>query len=305
MVQGRRPAAMLLMLSLLPLASCGGSEQADPAEETGQSPASPDSAPDGDDGGGEDGRGDGDADDEARTAEPDATQTEGEADADGDPTASPDSDDSSDGAPLPDGVEPVEDSELPGQSVATYYSRDGVHSEVIRVAYDDSLNVRALPGVVEDQIAQLDPDETAELAGRERLLGSNPWAEITLDDGVGWVNTYYLGFLGESEDLTEDYSDLGPTADPAVLVDMVAARAAAVGRDDTRYPYWTVTGAPAESQREDESQQWSIDLTMPGDDAALGVRLVVDLQAEGEAYSVAEVESIEICRRGVSEGNCL
>ncbi|MDO5493711.1 MAG: SH3 domain-containing protein, partial [Nesterenkonia sp.] len=205
----------------------------------------------------------------------------------------------------PEGVEPAEDSDLPGQSVLTYFSRTGAEAQVIRVGHEDQLNVRSLPGATEDPITTLRPDGEVELAGRERLLGSNSWAEIALDEGVGWVNTYYLGYLGEAEDVTEDYSDLGPASVPRAAVDMVTSRAAAAARDETRYAYSDLTGAPPEDGLEAREQEWTVDLTTPGDDAVLGDRLSVRLEREDDTYGITDVERTPICLRGASDGGCL
>lgn len=295
----RGAATTLLTLSLLVLTSCDGSTEPEAdgpsatpttADPTGAAPATDQGA-----------ESDADEDDRDDEDSEDSGDAEDSEDA-GEETASP--------SPAPTesdagGAEPVEDSELPGQAVITYYSQAGVSTEVIRVSHEDSLNVRGLPGVEEDPIATLPPDGAVELAGRERLMGSNPWAEVVLDDGVGWVNTYYLGFLGDQEDVTEDFSDLGPTVDPRAAVDMVAARAAAAARDGTRYAYWDLTGAPEESERDADEQRWTLDLTTPGDEAILGERLSVRLERQDGSYTVEQVERSEICARGVSDGSCL
>lgn len=66
--------------------------------------------------------------------------------------------------------------------------------DVVGVAADDVLNVRAGPGVSAEIVATLAP-ETAELESTGRIadVGTALWREVVVPgDGVGWVNAAFL-----------------------------------------------------------------------------------------------------------------
>lgn len=314
----RAAAATLLMLSLLPMTACAGGDTDDDGDAgAATASASPD---EGDGAGGADADGDADGDgsgedgDHGEGGDAGSDDDDGEA-SDDDPEPSPSPTGDLGSTEAPGGVPSVEDAELPGQSVATYYSREGDEAVVIAVSHDDVLNIRALPGAFEDPISSVPAGGTAELAGRERLLGTNLWAEIILDEGVGWVNSYYLGYLGPEEDVTEDYADISDSTVPRAVVDTVGTRAAAQMRRESAPTYRIISEAPEEAAQEgavpdgaDQDagrQSWGIDLTSPGDDAVRGDRLTVELSVEEGTYALESVTSAPICHRGATDQGCL
>ncbi|ROR72093.1 SH3 domain-containing protein [Bogoriella caseilytica] len=208
-----------------------------------------------------------------------------------------------DGAGLPPGgVERVDESALPGTETMMYFSTEGSTANVVRVEYDDVLNVRAMPAADTEIVGEIEPTGAVTLAGRERMVeGSGDlWAEVELAEGYGWVNSTYLAFLAATEDVTADFDEVPPAEEPSAIANSVGERVAdsLEGDDDAHgpWPEWVVIGS---TEVDGGWASW-VDVTGMGDDSVLGYRYHV-VMSETEGYEIQSVSATAICSRGVSE----
>lgn len=196
---------------------------------------------------------------------------------------------------------PVPDSELPGESVQTFFA-EGVQADVIGVEHDDVLFVRQLPDPESAEVARFEPTDVVTSTGRERSVDEGLWVEVEISAGVGWVSMSYLGFLGRTQDVTADYQDVPPTAEEAELVASVGERTAEQHGTEGPTVSWTIIGTP----QDEDPETYLVDVLGYPDDATYGERLRVTVADEGDGYSLHSVESTAICGRGVSDdGLCV
>src|SRR5699024_3649820 len=80
----------------------------------------------------------------------------------------------------------------------------GARLAVVGIAADDTLNVRAAPGVDAPVRVDLPPlAMNATATGHNRSLGpAGLWSEITADGRTGWANTRFLLQPGKTDDIT-------------------------------------------------------------------------------------------------------
>lgn len=95
---------------------------------------------------------------------------------------------------------------------------DGSTRRVVLVAADDTLNVRATPGIGGTIIGELEPGVAVALAGEQGQVGSSTWVTVATPAGPGWVNEFYLN---ATHALDPD--------DPAAVVSSLADRFASGG----------------------------------------------------------------------------
>lgn len=276
-----RVAAVVLAAGLaLALGACTDDEP-EPDGETGadQSPA-PDDAED---------SGDGEAgDDEAGGTDDGEDGGDGESEADeGGFGAGGDSDD------------------LPGE-VIEIFPWEGDELAVVVVDHDDVLNVRELPDPGATVVTELDPLSRSVVAtGHNRSVDDwGIWARVQAEGVTGWANVTFLGYLGQTSDADEDFSEVGPADSVEDLALAVGTRAAelngAAEIDNARIAISDISGPV-------DSPDVTVDVTGVPDDAQKGERLL--MRAGTNASGAIQVEFVErtiICTRGVSEdGLCL
>ncbi len=177
---------------------------------------------------------------------------------------------------------------------------------VVGVAYDDVLNVRALPGADEGVVTDLTPTDTDLVAtGQARLLPESIWYEVEAGGETGWVNAHYVAHLGDTTDITAEVRDSGVV--PSIVSEMeelgtsVASAVTAPvdggeGNVETVMVVEPSTGDLGEV---------TYDVIGYADDALYGQRLhVFGTPGEGGGFDLKTVESTLLCRRGVSSGLC-
>lgn len=200
------------------------------------------------------------------------------------------------------GIDPVPGDELPGEEFAMYFSDAGAVAHVVGVETGDVLFVRALPDASAEEVGRLAPTGEVVLAGRERALDPGFWAEVELSDGVGWVNTSYLGYVASpGEDITGEFPELGPYEYQEDLVVEAALHWAARGSEEGGPEIgYTVVETPS-----GDTPLYRVDIAPYADDAQRGERLEILLESGAEGYTLGEVRSFPICGRGTADGLCV
>lgn len=199
------------------------------------------------------------------------------------------------------GTDPVDDADLPGTDVTTYFSQAGATANVVGVKTGDVLFVRELPDASSDEVGRLAPTGDATLAGRERSVGDATWAEVELADGVGWVNSSYLAFLPEqgrdfTSEATAIAADADSTDDAAELARHIGEKHAETlgGGAGTRA---ILVETPAH-----DVLVYRVDILGLRDDSVRGERLDIRMENTGDGHEITEATSYPICGRGAGEG---
>lgn len=277
-----RPITALLFVAAIALAGCGG------IASTGQPDGSPEPF---------------EASESEQTTESEPSETTedpspsaSEGADDGEPTEEPDgSDGTGEGSEIPDnpgGAEELADAELPGESVMTFFTEPRT-ANVVRVAAGDALFVRASPDPRAAEVGQLPPTGEVALAGRERQIDEALWTEVRLNDGVGWVNVRFLGFLGESRDITSEVANVGARENGETLAADIAQT-------------WPGHTEEAGMQRvtvlrTDDDLRYVIDVVGYRDTSIRGERLDLRFEPSDDGVELQSAESTWICIRGVGE----
>jgi hypothetical protein len=196
--------------------------------------------------------------------------------------------------------DPVDEAELPGDDF-DIGPPAGTEVGVISVRFDDTLNVRLMPGTDQPVVAELDPTEMGVLmTGRKRLLPRSAWWELDLGaDGIGWANSRYLApFAATRDDTAWLVEQLDGDIPEAADLDALAALIADVYAnfdDPTPSIVTVVEGSMG------DLGEITIDVTQYPDDAVTGDRLVIFATAEGGVVGLKSIEATALCRRGLTE----
>lgn len=204
-----------------------------------------------------------------------------------------------------DGEETAENGDLPGEPIEVY-PYEGDEIDVVGVAVDDVLHVRDLPDPEADSLAELDPlTEGLVASGHNRLLDEyGMWVELDTGDVTGWSNMTYLGYLGEVEDVTDDFDGIETASSMEELAEEVGELAAEnSGAADNPEHFIQIVDGPASGDQD----EITVDVLGIPDDSLKGERLHVVATASGSAdYQISAVERTLICARGTDEaGLCL
>lgn len=203
-------------------------------------------------------------------------------------------------APERQGTDPVPEEELPGSDFGLYFSEQGAAVDVVGVPDGDVLFVRELPDHTAQEVGRLSPTGDAVLAGRERSVEHGIWAEIELADGVGWVNSRYLGYLAEpGEDITGELTHDSGQEDASGLVADIAQERVDEHTLESDAPQWVLIQAPS------DSPVYRVDVFPFFDDAVYGERLEIHIEETADGAEVTQVQRTLICSRGVSDGLCV
>ena len=198
--------------------------------------------------------------------------------------------------------EPIADDQLPGDAWDLFILPD-IPKAVVGVEHDDVLNVRAGPGVGYEIVGTLEPTaEGVMQTGRARNLPGSIWVEVSLPDGPGWVNDYFLGYKGGTDDLTSLVIErLGeiPSAQSMDSLGLIVAESLA--SDDP--PSAITLTVPASNG---DLSEVTYDVVGLGDDTLWAMRLHVFGQKDnGSGLSLKTVEATLYCLRGLtSDGLC-
>src|SRR5699024_4794019 len=172
----------------------------------------------------------------------------------------------------------------------------------------DVLFVRGLPDHTAEEVGRLAPTGDAVLAGRERTvehhdesrLGRALWAEIELADGVGWVNSYYLGYLAQTHDISSEFHGYGPHEDASALVAEIAQERVDERAGPSQVPEWVLVQTP------EDSPVYRVDIFPFFADATWGERLEIHLEDAAGGVALGQVQRTAICMRGLTDdGLCV
>lgn len=286
-------AAAWSTAALLTLSACGPDQEGEPAPATDQDQATP-TTPEPTD----------TADEATETPESDDDAT-GTGTGTEEPTA-----DATDTAADPEpelpigGTDRVDDAELPGESAATYFSREGEAVGV--VGSPGPLPVLAVPtveGEMDEMVGEVFATDTVLLGGRERYVpeSEQSWIEIELAEGYGWVQAGHFYYFGEHEDITDQYADqVSASADPEELALQVAELHTADWGEEGQ-----AEGGPAVEIVNNpdfvDVDYYIVDATGMMDDSVAGDRLFVTVEESDAGYELSQVERTVLCMRGVSD----
>lgn len=191
--------------------------------------------------------------------------------------------------------------ELPGEPI-DFGPGAGEELIVIGVAFDDTLNVREIPGLGGPTIDRLPPTGGAVAVGNTRLLTQSIWYEVDTGGIVGWANSRFLAYEGLTDDITAAIvSDLGGPVSAETMEDLAgdvaASRASTEPASDI-----TITVGPSEG----DLVEITVDVVGLGDDAVAGERLHIFATADENGFTLVAVERTLLCGRGASgDGLCV
>ena len=195
---------------------------------------------------------------------------------------------------------------LPGERL-DLFPYEGDELAVVAVAADDTLNLRAGPGVEFDVVAELEPTAGVVATGHNRSIeGGGIWVEVTATGTTGWANSAYLAHLGATDDVTSQIVSAGDRPRAETMLDLgnevARLRAGPDAEGEPRLQVVVVDGPSV-----GDLGEVTVDVVGFADDAVLGERLRVFGQPDpgGESFSLRTVEATTLCRRGVSDGLCV
>ena len=191
---------------------------------------------------------------------------------------------------------PIPDADLPGDAFDIAPAA-GSNIAVVGVQYDDTLNVREVPGMDGAIIAELAPTSTDAVAtGRARMLTESIWWEVTTADGLtGWVGSSFTAQIGPTNDTTAAViAALGYTPEEASVQDLAFLAAETVDTDPDVPTDLVIVVAPDETG---DLAEVTLDVIGLGDDSVRGVRLHVfgTPLPSGDAFALKSVEATDLC----------
>jgi Ca2+-binding RTX toxin-like protein len=172
---------------------------------------------------------------------------------------------------------------------------------VVGVAHDDALNLRAAPGADQEILEGIPPTYDALAAvGQTRQLPGSLWIAVDYEGTEGWVNLTFIGYLGDTTDITHTVTEqLGGTSGAETMLELGLIVAEGVAGDTSADIVMSV--APTVG----DLGEVTFDVTGFEDDSVRGSRLHVFGQPIDEAFLLASVEETVICGRGVDAGACV
>lgn len=190
---------------------------------------------------------------------------------------------------------------LPGEPV-DYGPLAGDEVMVVGVAYDDFLNLRALPGADQEIIGAIDPLFTGLVAkGETRDLPGAFWIKVDHQGTVGWVHMSFIGYMGLTDDMTSSVvTNLGeyPTADDMTALGLIVAETFA-SIEPASHLVIVVAATVG------DLGEVTYDVIGIGDDSVLGFRVHVFGMPVTDGFSLKSVEVTTICGRGLTpDGIC-
>ncbi len=205
-------------------------------------------------------------------------------------------------------------STLPGEPYE--FAIAGTVAEVPGVAFDETFDLRTLPGDDQPVAASLPPLTQLVFTGRGREIARGtstvPWVEVTADGVTGWISQWSLVYLGAPRDVTaQTVSAIGQLPVAATMLELGTIVTDAYP-DAPPPPTIVLVAQPTPGSTSEVVYDVFPDEAF-GDDAARGARLRVtgrqvpasDLPVTGLAssvvYELVRVEASSLCTRGVSD----
>jgi hypothetical protein len=176
------------------------------------------------------------------------------------------------------------------------FPRQGDELGVMGVAYDDALNIRALPGTDQRIVTTAAPTADDLVAtGRARRLSRSIWYEVTVNGTTGWASSRFLGFVDGTDDVTASFLRGNPPPAAETMVELGELVAAHFASDD---PPSRVVQSVAPSVG--DLAEVTYDVIGLGDDSVAGFRLHVFATPHdsGDGFVLTSIESTTLCWRG-------
>ena len=189
---------------------------------------------------------------------------------------------------------------LPGEPI-DFGPASGDTLAVVGVAHDDVLNLRAAPGADQQILAGIPPTFDALTAlGQTRELPGSFWIGVDYQGTEGWVNLRFIGYLGDTTDITHAVNEqLGGPPGAETMLDLGMIVAQGIAGDTTADIVMSV--APTVG----DLGEVTFDITGLEDDSVRGGRVHVFGQPIDDAFLLLSVEQTVICARGVDDGACV
>lgn len=190
----------------------------------------------------------------------------------------------------------IPDADLPGEPFEPSPAA-GRAPAVVGVRFDDTLNVREVPGTEGEIVATLTPTSTdAAATGRARSVSESIWWEVTTAEGlIGWIASSFTAQIGPTTDTTAAViATLGDPPEEASVQDLGFLVADTVDTDPDVPTDLVIVVAADETG---DLAEVTIDVIGLGDDAVRGVRLHVfgtPLES-GDAFALKSVEATDLC----------
>ncbi len=179
-----------------------------------------------------------------------------------------------------------------------FFTKAGDVLSVVGVGYDDTLNVRAGPGIFNDRVDAIEPTGTAVATGNARDLGQAIWVELDTGDAVGWSNYAFLAYAGATDEATaEAVGLLGEYPTAATMEEL--GQIVAVAFASTEPPSVIV---PVVAATVGDLGEITYDVLGFADDAVYGYRLHVFGEPLTDGFGLRNVERTVLCGRGVDAG---
>lgn len=175
---------------------------------------------------------------------------------------------------------------------------------VVGVRHDDTLNLRAGPGIGEPVIGTAGPtfDDLVAKGETRVLTNGSVWTKVDHAALAGWAHLSFVAYLGDVDDATSlVVAALGeyPTTTSMEAMGLVVAGVFASDEPRSRV---VMSVAPTMG----DLGEVTYDVIGLGDDATLGYRLHVFGQAVSDGISLHSVERTALCTRGVTtDGLCV
>jgi hypothetical protein len=170
---------------------------------------------------------------------------------------------------------------------------------VVGIAYDDVLNVRALPGLFNDVVDTIEPLGSVTATGVTRDLGRAFWTELDTGSATGWSNLAYLAYPGGDDDPTGEVVEALEGVPVAPTIEELALEVARSMASTDLQPLIAMVVEPVDNQV-------TFDVVGLGDDAVAGYRLLVNGSETEEGIALVNVVRTWLCARGVDDnGLCV
>ena len=175
---------------------------------------------------------------------------------------------------------------------------------VHKVAANDSLNLRALPGVEGKVLATIPYNSKGVVStGRSRQLGRSVWLEVHWAGKLGWVNKYYLKPEVQTASTKPAKNSDKDTKTNVKKTQDKKKGSAVYMQCNGNEPFWTIKITEQKMNvhvMDAEKYQVAVDLRKQ---SANNTSIAVVAGRRGNAFTSAFLQKVEICSDGMSDKN--